>query len=297
MARIVYFGNPQIAVPPLRRLVDDGHEIALVVTGEDKRRGRGRLKSASAVKVAATEMGIEVTSSLQDAGEVASDLGVVVAFGKLIPAELLGLVPMVNLHFSALPRWRGAAPLERAILAGDETAAVCVMEVVRELDAGGIYLSETVKIPENDYLSDLRDRMVEVGSELLSRALAGGLSSLPEPAPQRGEVLYAHKLRPEELKIDWERPVQEVMRLVRIEAAWTTFRSKRLRVLKATPITGLSDRSMPPGAIFVDEERCLVGCGDSPLDIGYVQPENSRRMTVGEWVRGARPLQGERLGS
>jgi len=137
--RLVYLGTPDMAVPPLRALHDAGHDIALVVSGADKRRGRGGATSPSPVKAVALELGLPVTADPDDVLAVAADLGVVVAYGRIIRPHVLAHLPMVNLHFSLLPRWRGAAPVERAILAGDDRTGVCVMAVEETLDTGGVY--------------------------------------------------------------------------------------------------------------------------------------------------------------
>ena len=142
--RVAYLGTPEIAVPPLEALVAAGHDVALVVTGQDKRRGRGGGRSPSPVKSAAERLGIQVSHSLDDVVRTAGtglglDLGVVVAFGKIIGTDVLDAVPMVNMHFSLLPRWRGAAPVERALLAGDELTGVCIMRVEEGLDTGGVF--------------------------------------------------------------------------------------------------------------------------------------------------------------
>ncbi len=139
MARLAYLGTPDMAVPPLRALVEAGHDIALCVTRPDSRRGRGKEETPSPVKLAATELGLPVTHTMDDLTTVGVDLAVVVAYGRIIPVRLLEQIPMVNLHFSLLPRWRGAAPVERAILAGDRETGVCLMKVEEGLDTGPVY--------------------------------------------------------------------------------------------------------------------------------------------------------------
>ncbi|HRA35850.1 MAG TPA: methionyl-tRNA formyltransferase, partial [Acidimicrobiales bacterium] len=141
----MYFGTPEIAVPPLRALAAAGFDVALVVTGADKRRGRRGAPTPTPVKAAALELGVEVTDDPDRAATVGADLGVVVAYGRILRRPLLERIPLVNLHFSLLPRWRGAAPVERAILAGDTTTGVCVMAVEEGLDTGPVY--DTVRVP------------------------------------------------------------------------------------------------------------------------------------------------------
>ncbi len=196
MARLVYLGTPEAAVEPLRALVDVGHEITLVVTRADKRRGRGNELIPSPVKVAAAELGLPVTHSLDDVAPTRSELGVVVAYGRIIPTDVLDAVPMVNLHFSLLPRWRGAAPVERAILEGDAETGVCLMAVEAGLDTGGVYAREQTTIGDDETADELRERLVAIGCRLLVEHLSGGRAGLPVPRDQAGEPSYAEKIRP-----------------------------------------------------------------------------------------------------
>ena len=188
----------------------------------------GAGSTPSPVKAAAAELGLPVTDDLDAVLDAGVDLGVVVAYGRIIPRRVLEAVPMVNLHFSLLPRWRGAAPVERALLAGDETTGVCLMEVAEGLDTGAVYAVEShARSAPDDTLDSLRGRLVEIGSRMLVDALTAGL---PTPVPQAGEPTYAAKIDPAELEIDWTRPAVELDRLVRLGGAWTTFRGKRLKV-------------------------------------------------------------------
>ena len=299
MARVVYLGTPEAAVEPLQTLVAAGHDIALVVSRPDKRRGRGSTLVPSPVKAAAVELGLAVTDNLEDVLDAGAELGVVVAYGRIIPAEVLERLPMVNLHFSQLPRWRGAAPVERAILAGDATTGVCLMAVDVGLDTGAIYAEEDTPIDESESVEDLRRRLVTIGSRLLERHLAGGLAGLPAPHPQVGEPTYAEKIRPEELQLDWERSAVELRRVVHLGRAWTTFRGKRLRVLRAEPVSSDSiDPAAPEGASpgALDGEEVTAGEG-TRLRLIDVQPEGRQPMPAGDWRRGVRPQAGERLGS
>jgi len=297
MARLAYLGTPDLSVPPLHALVDAGHQVALVVTRPDRRRGRGAATAPSPVKAAARALGIPVSERAADVAGAGVELGVVVAYGRIIPADVLAAVPMVNLHFSLLPRWRGAAPVERAILAGDEVTGVCVMSVAEGLDTGDIYGYTTVPIGGSD-LAELRHRLVDEGSRLLVSLLSGGLAGLPEPTPQRGEPSYAEKIRPEELEIDWTRPAAQIARLVRLGRAFTWFRGRRLRVLGAAASDpGAADATggtsaPPPGSVSGDR----VAAGSGWLVLTRVQPEGGRPMAAEEWGRGTRPEAGERLG-
>jgi methionyl-tRNA formyltransferase len=275
-----------MAVPPLEALVAAGFEIALVVTRIDKRRGRGGELSPSPVKVAAQRLGLKVSHRVDDVLDTGADLGVVVAFGQLIKAHVLQAMPMVNLHFSLLPRWRGAAPVERALLAGDAITGVSVMQLDEGLDDGPILAVEEVPIAERDLIDDLRDRLVEVGSRQLVVVLR---SELAVPQPQVGEATYASKLTVEEFLIDWTLAADEIDRLVRVGRAWTTFRDKRLKVLE----TELGQGSGIAGS-FV--EPTLVACGADALKLVRVQPEGKPTMNADAWANGARPTARDRLG-
>ncbi|MGE3621167.1 MAG: methionyl-tRNA formyltransferase [Acidimicrobiia bacterium] len=277
--RLAYLGTPGLAVPPLRALVAAGFEVALVVSQPDRRRGRGSALVPSPVKAAALELGLPVTDRVDDVVDAGVDLGVVVAFGRLIRPHVLERVPMVNLHFSLLPRWRGAAPVERAILAGDAETGVDLMVVEEGLDTGGIYDRRVVAVGPDDTLDDLRGRLVEVGTALLVEELGRGLG---EPRPQVGEPTYAAKIEPDELRIDWSRPALDVHRLVRIGGAWTTVEGRRLKVWR-TEVPGAA----PP----------LAPAGDGPVGLVEVQPEGKGRMAAAAWANGVRWRSGEPLGT
>jgi methionyl-tRNA formyltransferase len=281
---IAYLGTPDAAVPPLRALVDAGFEVALVVSQADKKRGRGGALVPSPVKAAAIELGIPVTSRVKDVVDAGVELGVVVAFGRLIKPDVNDRDPMVNVHFSLLPRWRGAAPVERAILAGDTETGVGIMRLEEGLDTGPLYAEERVAIGERETADELRARLVEIGTRLLVDTLS---APLPEPRPQVGEPTYAAKIEPDELRIDWTRPAVDIDRLIRIGRAWTTFRGARLRVLAARPTVGVLD----PGEI----DGAVVGTGHGALELLEVQPEGKGRQPAAAWRNGARIQAGERL--
>ncbi len=273
-------------MPPLRALVADGHDVALVVTQPDRRRGRSSALVPSPVKVAAQEAGIEVTDRVHDVVEAGVELGVVVAFGRLIKPDVLERVPMVNLHFSLLPRWRGAAPVERAILAGDAETGVCLMALDAGLDTGPVYDCRQVTIGAEETADHLRARLVELGTQMLLTHLRAGL---PEPVPQQGEPTYAAKIEPDELRLDWSRPAVALHRVVRLGRAWTTFRGQRLRVLRASVV------GSGPGPGVLD--GLVVGTGDGAgLRLVEVHPQGRAPMAAEAWARGARPEPGERLG-
>ena len=285
--RIAYLGTPEMAVRPLRALVDAGFEVPLVISRPDKRRGRRGEPTPSPVKAAAAELDIPVSDDVDDLLGIDVDLAVVVAFGRIIKPHVLDAVPMVNLHFSLLPRWRGAAPVERAILAGDERTGVCVMVVEEGLDTGGVYAQAEVVIRRASTAADLRDQLVDVGSRLLVDTLRTGLG---EPAPQEGDVTYAEKLTTDDLRLDWTQPVEQLDRVVRVGGAWTTVRGQRLKVHAAT-----SSRVPGPGAPG-ELHGDAVTTGSGALRLVDVQPEGKARMPFAAWVNGAHLADGERLG-
>jgi methionyl-tRNA formyltransferase len=280
ISRVAYLGTPALAVGPLRALVEAGIEVALVVSQPDRRRGRGSQLVPSPVKAAALEMGIPVSDRTEDVVEAGVPLGVVVAYGRLIRPEVLAALPMVNLHFSLLPRWRGAAPVERAILAGDGVTGVDLMAVEEGLDTGGIYERVEVPIGPDDTLDELRSRLVEHGARILVEALRNGLGA---PVPQVGEPTYADKLTAEDRHLDWSAPAIDVHRRVRLGDAWTTHEGRRLKVWRT---------NVPPRG-----EGPVVAAGDGPVELVEVQPEGKPRMAGRAWANGARWVDGGRLGS
>jgi methionyl-tRNA formyltransferase len=317
VARLAYLGSPTAAVAPLEALVAAGHEIVLVVSRPDARRGRGAESSASAVKQAAVDLGLPVSDALDDVLGVGAELAVVVAYGRIVPQRVLDVVAMVNVHFSLLPRWRGAAPVERAILAGDEVTGVCVMRLEAGLDTGPVLASEELSIGPEEHASALMGRLSRVGASLLVETLAVGVEGLGPGRPQEGEPTYAAKLDPDEFRLDWNQPAEMLHRVVRLDRAWTTFRGERLRVLDARPLAAdaaddddaadadAADAPLPPpgtigggggGGGGGEPEGVTIRCGSGRLALVSVQPAGKRPMAAADWRRGIRPAAGERLG-
>jgi len=296
VARLAYLGTPDMAVAPLRALLGAGHEITLCVTRPDRRRSRGNAASPSPVKEAATELGLPVTDEVAELARSDAELAVVVAYGRIIPTTLLDQLPMVNLHFSLLPRWRGAAPVERAILAGDSETGVCLMKVEAGLDTGPVYATRRVRLDEDAYLPAVRAQLVDVGCTMIVEALAQGLAGLPSPKPQHGDPTMAAKITKEDLHLVWPEPARQLHRVVRLGQAWTTFRSRRLRILEAdvgTPPDPGHPAAPPPGTLL----GTTVTTGLGTLRLLRVQPESRGPMSADEWLRGAHSSVGERLGS
>ena len=290
--RLVFLGTPADAVPPLEALVEAGHEIAFVVTQPDRRRSRGKGSDPSPVRRAADERGLTVLTPMK-AREVVDDvrasgarLGVVVAFGQLLPVSLLEALPLgfVNLHFSLLPRWRGAAPVERAVLAGGTETGVCLMELEAGLDTGPVYASARVPIGAHETAGELRTRLVAVGTRLLVDHLPE--VGVTEPVPQAGEPSYADKLTVEEFALDPARPAAELDRLVRAgnprPGAWMHVGGRRVKVwhTHAEPASAGAPGVITAGGALVT--------ADGILALDEVQPEGKRAMSGAAWRAGLR---------
>jgi len=281
--RIVYIGTPEIAVAPLQTLVAEGFVVELVVTGVDKRRGRGTETSANPVKTAALDLGIPVSHDINDVLKLDPDglLGVVVAFGSVISAEILQHVPMINIHYSALPRWRSAAPVERAILSGDSTTAVCIIQVVEQLDAGDVLATSSCAIGEDDSVVALRNRLGELALPLLIDICSNGVTS---HTAQAGEVVVARKISSHDLAINWSSSPDAISRQVRVGNAFTFFDGKRIKVHEASKAI----EQIPTGTISVHEGRVLVGTPEGSVHLITVQPDGKPKISAIDWARGAR---------
>jgi len=278
--RLGFCGSPSFAVPVLDALCDAGHEVGLVVTRADRRRTRGGRPQPTAVKLAAGRLGIPVTHRVAGLLDAQLQAAVVVAYGAMVPAAVLAAMPVLNLHLSLLPRWRGAAPLERAILAGDETTGVCVMALETTLDTGPVYARATTELDDKT-LSALRDELVAAGTGLLLGLLACDPASWPAPEPQVGEATYAHKLTDADFELDFSRPASELHRIVRLERARTWADGRRLVVLEADVVEGCRH---PAAELHGD----VVACGEGGLRLRRVLPEGRRAMSTEDWLRGLR---------
>lgn len=283
--RVAFLGTPDTAVVVLDALVTAGLDVAMVVTRADKRRGRGSDLVPSPVKVSALRHGIPVSYRVDDLLELDPpvDLGVVVAFGALIKPHVLERIPMVNLHFSLLPRWRGAAPVERSVLAGDRETGVCLMQVDVGLDTGGVLGLEKVPVDDSITATELRDDLARRGAHLLIGALR---ATLPPPVPQAGEPVHAEKLTPADRRVVWSESAETSARRCRIGGAWTELDGRRLRIgslrIVDEPSVG------QPGEAFLDGGRLLVATGDRMVEILTLQPEGKSMMSARDWVNGRR---------
>ncbi len=282
----------------MRALVTAGHEIVLVVSQPDKKRGRGGALVPSPVKQAAQELGLPVTDRVDDLLEAGAELGVVVAYGRLIRPHVLAAVPRVNIHFSLLPRWRGAAPVERAILAGDDTTGVCLMELEEGLDTGPVCLAERVAIGPDETAGALHDRLARLGADLMLRGLGalarGMLTCRPQPAEG---VTYAKKIDKAETRIDWAWPASEVHNHIRglspFPGAWFEVQAGeealRIKALRST----LAEGSGAPGEVL--DDRLTVACREGAVRLVEVQRAGRSPMRAEEFRRGTPIPAGMRL--
>lgn len=294
--RTVFLGTSDFAAAVLRRLAESPHRPLLVITPPDRRRGRGRRAGPPPAAAAARELGIpliQVDSVNDDAVlEAVSGAGIelaaVCAFGQLIRAPLLERLPMLNVHPSLLPRWRGAAPIERALMAGDDRTGVCVMRVTEGLDSGPVALREELAIRPGEDFGSLAPRLAERGGELIVRALdlaAAGTIEFEE----QGEAgaTYAEKVEPAERRLDPSTPAPELARVVRaltphVGAYLETAGGERLGVRRARPV----ERDLPVGELRAEEGALLLGCGEGALLLEAVQPPGGRPMPADAYLRG-----------
>ena len=293
--QLAFLGTPPVAAATLRSVIGAGHDVRVVVTRRDARRGRGGELGPSPVKIAAAEFGLPVSYDAAAVVGSGAELGVVVAYGRIIKPDVLEKVPMVNVHFSLLPRWRGAAPVERAVLAGDTETGVCLMKLEEGLDTGPVFARRAVDIGPEETVTELRGRLGDLGTEMLLGALSQGF---PEPVAQVGEPTYANKIDPSELYLDFELPAEVCLRSVRVGRAWTTWRGRRLIVHRARLVDRGSGGDAPatvlaPGELAGD----LVGTSVGMVRLLVVQPEGKAPMAAPDWLRGARPMPGDRLGA
>lgn len=282
---VVFFGTPEVAARVLSGLIASGVEIELVVTGADVRRGRGSEIAPSAVREVADTHGVPVAFDPNEVLKLPvsdSRLGVVVAYGRILRAPLLESLPMVNVHFSQLPRWRGAAPVERAILNGDTTIGVDLMRVVAGLDEGDVFSEVILPIRDDHDLQSLRNDLADAALPLIVSSLTSGFGI---PRPQSGEPIYAHKITKDELRVNWEHSAQSISRLVRIGGGVTRINGADLKLRTVRVVDQKSHGE--PGTIL-DNTTLSVATGDAVLQLLEVQPAGKRVMPAPDWARGAR---------
>jgi methionyl-tRNA formyltransferase len=298
--RVVFAGTPAAALPSLQALLDSRHDVAAVVTRPDAPAGRGRKETRSPVALLADEAGLRVLQPKTprdpdfqaDLTDLAPDCCPVVAYGALVPPAALAIPKhgWVNLHFSLLPAWRGAAPVQHAILHGDEVTGATTFVLEEGMDTGPVLGVVTEEVGAYDTAGDLLDRLATSGAELLVASLdgieSGDVSAVPQP---KDGVSYAPKLTPADVRIDWTAPAIRVDRLVRAATpspgAWTLFDGHRVKVF---PVRVDDAPPMQPGVL----QDGLVGTATQPVRLGDVQPEGKRRMPAADWLRGLRIEEG-----
>jgi methionyl-tRNA formyltransferase len=307
--RLIFAGTPQTALPSLRAILDSHHDVVAVLTRPDAPTGRSRKLSPSPVARVATDAGIEVLRPqrprdpdfLVRLAEIGPDCAPVVAYGGLLPRPALD-VPKhgwVNLHFSLLPAWRGAAPVQHAILAGDDLTGASTFQIEEELDSGPVYGVVTEPVRPTDTSGDLLDRLAVAGARLLVATLDGIEDGTLLAHPQfSGGLSWAPKLTAADAEVDWSAPAVRVDRLIRActpaPGAWTTFRGDRLKLgpVRADPQAA----DLGPGQLRADRGGVGVGTGTRAVLLGEVQPQGKRVMPADDWARGARLGPAERLG-
>lgn len=281
--RLAFLGTPEAAVPSLRALAGAGHDVAIVITRPDRKRGRGGRVTASPVKSCAEELGLTVGHRLADLEDLAVERGVVVAYGRLIAPDLLERVPMLNVHFSLLPRWRGAAPVERAILAGDVETGVSIMTLEADLDTGPVHLVRRVTVDEKSTPSLLAE-LATVGAGALIEVLATP-ELLAHPIAQTGDVTYAEKLTKEDFHLTNTTPTDRLLRIVRLGRAFTSVGGRRLLVESALAYEGAV---VARGTIAIRDGAVVLGTVDGAMALERVRPAGGTSMSAMAWWGGAR---------
>jgi methionyl-tRNA formyltransferase len=297
--RIVFGGTPDVAIPSLDALADSRHELVAVVTRPDAPSGRGKKLTASPVAQRAAELGIEVLKPQRPRDEefvtrlteLAPDCCPVVAYGALLPQRVLEIPRhgWVNLHFSLLPAWRGAAPVQHAILAGDQITGATTFRIVLELDGGPILATVSEPIRPDDTAGDLLHRLSLSGARLLVETLDGiedgTLTATPQPETD-AQVSYASKINVEYARIDWTQSADVLDRLIRACApapgAWTTFRGERFKINSAR----ISDAVLAPGVLQISKRAVRVGTATQALELDEIQAQGKKPMPAADWARG-----------
>lgn len=300
--RIVFFGTPDFAVPSLINLArQPDMAIVLVVTQPDRPAGRGRTMTPPPVKRAAEELGLRVwqpetlrgPEAYETIARLAPTVGVVVAYGELIPKRLLDLPPrgFLNVHPSLLPRYRGASPIQAVLLNGDPVTGVSIIVLTPELDAGPIVRQVAIPVEPTDTSVTLGERLARCAAEVLPDTVRQWVDERLEAMPQdESRATYTKPIRKEDGRIDWSLPAERIERMVRAyqpwPGAWSTLQGRRLIVHRAT--LSHSQTVVQPGCLVVEQERVLVGTGTVPLQLEEIQPEGKRAMRAIDWWRGAR---------
>ena len=306
--RVVFAGTPEVAVPALDAVAASRHELVGVVTRPDAPSGRGRRLVASPVAQRAEELGVPVLKPEHprdpafqaELAALRPDACPVVAYGALLPQSALDLVPhgWINLHFSVLPSWRGAAPVQHALWAGDELTGASTFRIVKALDAGPVFGVMTERVRPDDTAGDLLTRLAEGGSGLLVQTLDGIEDGTLEAREQEAEgVSFAPKILVDDARVDWSHPAVGIDRQVRActpaPGAWSTFEGERI---KLGPVRPVDRERLAPGVLEVTKNAVLVGTGTGPVQLGDVKAFGKKQMAAADWARGVRLESGARFG-
>ncbi|MDE0545559.1 methionyl-tRNA formyltransferase [Microbacterium sp. C7(2022)] len=300
--RLVFAGTPHAAVPSLHALAARGHDIASVVTRRDAPLGRKRVLTPSPVASAAESLGLSIhrTDRLDAAASdeimaLEPELGVIVAYGGLVREPLLSAPThgWINLHFSLLPRWRGAAPVQHALIAGDRVTGASVFALVAGLDAGDVYDEITVEVDGAATSGDLLTELADAGAQLLARVVDDIEQERAVGRPQQGEVTYASKLEDADGRLDWHQDATTVHNRFRgvtpEPGAHTTIEGARVKILEITR-SEADTPALTPGAMELHHKKLLVGTGSDPLVLSRVQPAGKGAMNATDWFRGLRAV-------
>ncbi|HSU01445.1 MAG TPA: methionyl-tRNA formyltransferase [Nocardioides sp.] len=306
--RVVFAGTPEVAVPALDAIAASRHDLVGVVTRPDAPSGRGRKLVASPVAQRAEELGVPVLKPEHPRdpdfraalAELRPDACPVVAYGALLPQSALDLVPhgWINLHFSVLPSWRGAAPVQHSLWAGDEVTGATTFRIVKALDAGPVFGIMTERIRPDDTAGDLLERLAEGGSGLLVQTLDGIEDGSLEAREQPEDgVSFAPKIAVEDARVDWTHPAAGIDRQVRActpaPGAWSTFAGERIKI---GPVSLVDAPTLEPGVLEVTKNAVLVGTGTTAVRLGEVKAFGKKQMGAADWARGVRLESGVRLG-
>jgi methionyl-tRNA formyltransferase len=300
--RLVFMGTPDFSVPVLDALATAGHEVAAVYTQPPRPAGRGKKDRPSPVHARAAALGLPVRHprSLRDGAAQAefaslgAEVAVVVAYGLILPQPVLDAPERgcLNIHASLLPRWRGAAPIQRAIMAGDAETGICIMQMESGLDTGPVLLRRAIPLQDGETAGEVHDRLAALGAEAITETLARLGTLVPEPQPEEG-VTYAAKIDKSEAQLDWTRSASHVDRQIRglspFPGAWTTISGKRVKLIRSRVAAGEG----PPGTVL---DGLTIACGQGAVEVTELQPEGRPRMPAEAFLRGARIAPGTVLG-
>ena len=299
---IVFFGTPDFAVPTLKSLIANNENILLIITQPDKPKGRGKNIQPPAVKEIAIRQGLRVLQPekirddnfIETLKKLNPEIAIVVAYGKIIPREILEIPALgcINLHASLLPKYRGAAPIQWALIKGEKVTGVTTMLIDEGLDTGPILLQKEVPIDDDDNAQSLSEKLAVIGADLVLETVDKMRKGLITPTPQTGEIVYAPLLKKEDGRINWQKSAIEIFNLIRGTYPWPCaycyFKKERLKIIKAQPL----EEKAPPGLIIKAKDELIIGTGLGTIKILLIQPEGKKIMTAKEFICGRKINEG-----